>query len=106
MKTGKQGDVGAHLDSEQRCLHTVAVLHGATLKSFWPVLLLHIATHRVTDVARMRALFCFLIVTTRLTTGINTRHQRTSKLSSIPALGIVNKNNKVMISSYFYHTNN
>lgn len=94
MKTGKRGDVGAHLDNEQRRLHTVLVLHGATMKLLSPasVLLLCSATLGVTDLARVRALFCFVNVTTRLTTGMNTRHRQTSKLHSVPALGARAKN--------------
>lgn len=63
MKTGKRGDVGAHLDNEQRRLHTVVVLHSATLKLLSPasVLLLCSATLGVTDLALVRALFGLLM---------------------------------------------
>lgn len=55
--------------------------------------------------------FFFITVTTRLTTGMNTRHQWTSKQLSILALGKKKKKkepkNKVMIiSNHFYHLGN
>lgn len=64
MKTGKRGDVGAHLDNKQRRLHTVVVLHGATLKLFSPtsvLLLLHSAMLGATDFARVELFFVLLM---------------------------------------------